>query len=267
MHAQSWQTCDADIRAFVQRFIRLTTDWLGAANVTGVYLHGSLATGSYYRPKSDIDLLIVVPDRLDGGMAAGLNLAIARLAEKRPTVGSLEVSAMTADTAARVPIPTPYELSYGTGRTDGDLPAHLFCVRRRGVCLYGRPIAEVFGDVSREAFLRAILADAGEILEGERLLEIPYYGVLNLCRVLQALTDREVYPYSKDEGGAWGLRRLPERFRPLIAAALDVYHAETPVREAQRETGGVRWNREDLLAFRDYAREWLSASGLPNGSG
>ena len=48
---------------------------------------------------------------------------------------------------------------------------------------------------------------------------------------------------------------------------LDVYHAETPVREAQRETGGVRWNREDLLAFRDYAREWLSASGLPNGSG
>ena len=115
--------------------------------------------------------------------------------------------------------------------------------------------------------MRAILADAGEILEGERLLEIPYYGVLNLCRVLQALTDREVYPYSKDEGGAWGLRRLPERFRPLIAAALDVYHAETPVREAQRETGGVRWNREDLLAFRDYAREWLSASGLPNGSG
>lgn len=189
---------------------------------------------------------------------------------------------MTADTAARVPIPTPYELhysaawhervlrgevSYDAGRTDGDLPAHLFCVRRRGVCLYGRPIAEVFGDVSREAFLRAILADAGEILEGERLLEIPYYGVLNLCRVLQALTDREVYPYSKDEGGAWGLRRLPERFRPLIAAVLDVYHAETPVREAQRETGGVRWNREDLLAFRDYAREWLSASGLPNGSG
>lgn len=199
MHAQSWQTCDADIREFVQRFIRLATDRLGAANVTGVYLHGSLATGSYYRPKSDIDLLIVVPDRLDGGMAAGLNLAIARLAEKRPTVGSLEVSAMTADTAARVPIPTPYELhyssawhervlrgevSYDAGRTDGDLPAHLFCVRRRGVCLYGRPIAEVFGDVSREAFLRAILADAGEILEGERLLEIPYYGVLNLCRVL-----------------------------------------------------------------------------------
>lgn len=62
--------------------------------------------------------------------------------------------------------------------------------------------------------------------------------MLNLCRVLQALTDREVYPYSKDEGGAWGLRRLPERFRPLIAAVLDVYHAETPVREAQRETGG-----------------------------
>lgn len=107
MHAQSWQTCDADIRAFVQRFIRLATDRLGAANVTGVYLHGSLANGSYYRPKSDIDLLIVVPDRLDGGMAAGLNLAIARLAEKRPTVGSLEVSAMTADTAARVPIPHP----------------------------------------------------------------------------------------------------------------------------------------------------------------
>lgn len=93
--------------------------------------------------------------------------------------------------------------------------------------------------------------------------------MLNLCRVLQALTDREVYPYSKDEGGAWGLRAGWARkwFRPLIAAVLDVYHAETPVREAQRETGGVRWNREDLLAFRDYAREWLSASGLPNGSG
>lgn len=32
--------------------------------LTGIYLHGSLAMGSYYRPKSDLDLLVACSEAL-----------------------------------------------------------------------------------------------------------------------------------------------------------------------------------------------------------
>ena len=37
---------------------------VAAADITAVYVHGSLASGSFYRPKSDVDLLAIIEQPL-----------------------------------------------------------------------------------------------------------------------------------------------------------------------------------------------------------
>ncbi|HDK44919.1 MAG TPA: nucleotidyltransferase domain-containing protein, partial [Actinobacteria bacterium] len=44
--------------SWVESLVAGIADVLGD-ELVGVYLHGSLAMGGYYRPKSDLDLLIV----------------------------------------------------------------------------------------------------------------------------------------------------------------------------------------------------------------
>ena len=55
----------------------------------------------------------------------------------------------------------------------------------------------------------------------DRLQRHPVYFILNACGVWAYLAEGLIC--SKDEGGEWALRTLPDEFRPLVAQALDVY--------------------------------------------
>ena len=58
---QQWPDVDGDIKESTDQII----ERLGLLRgVVGVYLHGSLAMGGFYRPKSDLDLLVVVDSPL-----------------------------------------------------------------------------------------------------------------------------------------------------------------------------------------------------------
>ncbi len=265
---QSWLTCDETVRRYITGLVDLFLSTL-LDNLAGVYLHGSLATGSYFPPKSDIDLIVVVKQRIESGMAQALHLAIAQYAQASPTVGGIELSVISAKTASTAPSEMPYELhyseswyqrilddqvEYGTQPVDPDLQAHVRCVKKRGICLYGMPINEAFGEVKWQSFLAAIREDFDWIAEGEDILESPYYGVLNICRVLQALRENNPKERSKLEGAVWGLRNLPQEYRPLIRKALAAYASNAPIGKNERKTGGVDWDKATLLAFRDYAK-------------
>lgn len=266
--AQSWHTCDEDIRDFILALLELLRESL-SDNWVGVYLHGSLAMGSYYRPKSDIDLLIVVKGQLPDSLAKAAAQAVALHSDKRPTTGDIEIGAITQDTAKQLPNPMPFEfhyssmwhddilndrVTYDSAKTDVDLNACVMYVVKRGITLSGRPIAEVFGQPDWKVFKEAILDDFNWIVENENILETPFYGVLNICRVLQTCEENTEEPKSKDEGGEWALQNLPARFHPLIQQALDVYRSAQPIDEGQRRTGGVRWVSQQLLEFRDFAK-------------
>lgn len=265
---ESWAGCDEVIRKYINGLTGLFKLRLGE-DLVGVYLHGSLAMGSYFPPKSDIDLLVIVKQSLEAGFAKELNLSIAKYAEKRPTVGSIELSVITLETAHTVPAEMPYELyysemwhrrildnqvEYGKRLIDPDLPAHLMCVKRRGVCLYGKAIEEVFGEVEWQNFIMAVLDDFDWIVANENICESPYYCILNICRVLQALKEKNRKVLSKYEGGIWGIENLPGEFQILIQKALRVYSSNTLINGDERKTGGVTWDASALLAFRDYAR-------------
>ena len=149
------------------------------------------------------------------------------------------------------------EVDYAKEKTDIDLQSHLAYVKQRGVVLQGKPINEVVGEIDWRIFMDGVIDDFNWIVADEHILETPFYGVLNICRVLQLLAENTEQVHSKDEGGEWALRNLPEKYHAIIEQALWAYRSPKQVDESQRRTNGEIWNKEALLALRDFARSKL----------
>lgn len=265
---QSWQNCDDDVKSFVNELVAKLQSELGH-NLVGVYLHGSLAMGSYYRPKSDIDVIVVVENKLSASKRKSASGTVAKHAELKPTTGNIELSIVLAKTAKTIPVPVLYEVHYSTSlhdkiltgdmdyvkeQTDIDLQSHFAYVIQRGIALYGEPVSEVFGQIDWQIFMDGVIDDFNWIIEDEHILETPFYSVLNICRVLQLLAENSQQVHNKDEGGEWALQNLPEQYHGIIRQALSAYHSTRQVDESQRRTNGETWSKEALLTFRDYAR-------------
>ena len=264
---QSWTDCDPDLAAFVTETSSLLAEILGS-QLVGAYLHGSLAMGCYHRPKSDIDLLLVTDGPLSPAQRRAAAHAGAERAALRPTIGDLELSIVRADKVGSFTHPHPFEVHVGTSwltriradevdwaldHTDPDLAAHCAVTRQRGIALSGPPPADVIGPVPPEAYLEAILDDLAWILDGHHILQSPYYGVLNTCRVLKVLELGAETVVSKPEGADWALAHLPGVHRPIIEQALRCYRSAREVTEAERRTDGHGWDSQALLAFRAFA--------------
>ncbi len=212
-----------------------------AANLVGVYLHGSLAMGSFNPISSDVDLLVVVRDRLSRAEKNAVGQRLLALAEQAPPHG-LEMSIVTRASLTDFQYPTPYELHFSKGNqaafaegtvefaddlTDPDLAAHFVITQARGLCLYGEPIETLFPDVPAACYLDSLAQDAEwscqNILRSadSGTCAVPVYAVLNFCRVL-AFIDQGLIT-SKREGGQWALHALPSDYQPLIREALREY--------------------------------------------
>ncbi|GAA0573245.1 DUF4111 domain-containing protein [Kribbella sandramycini] len=250
MRGQSWADCDPDVREYVVDAVEAT----GLATA-GVYVHGSLAMGCYYRGRSDVDLLVVVPEALPAADRGRAARALAERAAGRPMVGDLELSVLTTEQARTAVHPRPYEVHYSEAWTerilagavdynddgaDPDLSAHISVVRARGATLSGPPPAELFAPVPHEHYLSAVLDDLHDIFDGDELFELPEYGVLNACRTLELLQNGSVL--SKEEGALWALQNLPRAHHPLITQALTTYRDDTP----------PHWNPTALNTFRHF---------------
>ncbi|NLE08213.1 MAG: DUF4111 domain-containing protein [Dehalococcoidales bacterium] len=228
-----WETCPEPVRKLVMQFVETYRTVLGD-NLTGLYLHGSLAMGCFNPLRSDIDILAVVRQPLsvkEKQLIIGFLLGIRR---KAPPKG-IEMSIVLANHCRPFVYPTPFELHYSPAwdkkyrdgevdfteeRTDEDIAAHAVIIRKRGICLFGKPVSDVFGEVPPEYYRASLLSDARWIL-GRLNEEDPLYVVLNFCRILAFFKDRRIT--SKMEGGEWAINNLPERFGKLVSGALDGY--------------------------------------------
>jgi predicted nucleotidyltransferase len=206
-------------------------------NLTGLYLHGSLAMGCFNPQTSDIDLLAAVGRTIPpetkrslvefllglSGSPHPLEISFLRpedlLPWRHPAASDLHYSEewrkrYTGDSAADAWAPME-----GEPRTDPDLAAHITVLRARGIRLAGKPIADVFPAIPRKDYLAALLEDLG--WAQTRAALDPVYGVLNACRVHAYLQDGSVC--SKAEGATRGRATLPAEFHPLMESALAVY--------------------------------------------
>lgn len=248
---------------------------LNEVGLVGTYLHGSLASGAYFPPKSDVDLLFVVERPLDPALRERLSLTCVDAAAARPTLGTLELSVLLRDATRAGEFPMDCELhfgentvgpvlsgtaDYGPGARDDDLPAHIRCLQETGVVIAGAPIDEVFAPVPSPVFRSAVEADQEWILEGDHILESPVYGVLNLCRGLW-LDRRPAHTStpSKVEAGLWAATQLPPDLRRVVRAALDAHRDPGWIAPDHRRTGGRVWDVGALERFRDAFRTLLGA--------
>jgi predicted nucleotidyltransferase len=241
-----------------------------AANLVGVYLHGSLALGCFNPQRSDLDILAVThgPISLDDRVAvARFLLAVSG----RPY--PIEISILTWAQLHPWRHPAPYEFHFSEdwradiahalvtaawrewqapAAGDPDLAAHITVMRARGVRLTGPPIEDVFPAVPREDHLDSLAADVLDERFGlNSHMTSPVYSILNACRTWAYLRTGAVL--SKAEGGAWALGELPADLRSVVAAALEVY----ATRGYPDELPAV-----GVTAFAVYMRPVLRDSGL-----
>ena len=223
-------------------------------NLTGVYLHGSAAMGCWQEKKSDLDFVAVVREGMTDAEKRTFMDRILELDADGPAKGN-EMSVVAREVCEPFVYPTPFLLHYSRmhtawyrrdpedyirkmNGTDKDLAAHFTVLRSRGRCLWGLPVKEVFGEVPEADYIDSIWNDIAGAKE--EIAENPIYMILNLTRVLAYLTEKSVL--SKQEGGEWGLRNLPEAYQPLIRSALREY-----------ETGEeVRYDPERAKSYAEY---------------
>lgn len=209
-------------------------------NLVGVYLHGSAVMGCFNPVKSDVDLIVVVEHEPSDTVKRAFMKMVVSLDETGPAKG-IEMSVVRRGVCKPFVYPTPFELHFSKMHldwyrsnpedyiakmkgTDRDLAAHFTVIRARGVCLYGAPIDEVFGEVPKKDYMDSIWRD---IEEAENdIANDTMYLTLNLARVLAFQKDGSVL--SKQEGGEWGIKNLPEKYHGLLQDALSEYRGETP---------------------------------------
>jgi predicted nucleotidyltransferase len=251
MAHDTWMTCSKVIQSEVNTLQTEFQRLLGP-NLLGIYLHGSLALGGFQPGRSDIDVMVVTAERIE-------------LEIKRRCIELLlRVSLMPCPLDIRFLVELdlfPYQhllscdLHYretqresfqqevrsgswkdwnGKAQGDPDLAVHLTILHRYGICLSGKPIAEVFPPVPERDFRTAISKDV-QMAQGKPLYD-PISFVLNACRACAYLQNGTIL--SKDAGGVWGLAHLPEQYHPLIQQALALYRGERP----GRPVGHAAWD-------------------------
>lgn len=251
-----------DVKAVLDLLVERLRSYLDN-ELVGVYLHGSLAMSGFNPVSSDIDILIVVKNKLNVDSKKEMAKIFVELSESAPAKG-FEVSMVTIENLKSFIYPTPYEFHFSLDmkeqfekgeidfvaeKTDPDLAAHFVITKKRGICLYGTQISDIFPDVPRQYYLDSIAKDSEwsfeRILGSEKgLVRVPSYGVLNFCRVLALIQDDIVT--SKIEGGEWGIQNLPKDYAPLIKEAL----------KEKRKSGTSELVEVDLIKqFAHYAIE------------
>lgn len=257
---QSLADADRDVRQYLVRIAAGLGEVLGD-KLAGLYVHGSLATGSFHRERSDIDLIAVSSAKLTPGWRETVARALVHLSDARPTPGDIEVTLVQERYARAFEHPMPYEVHYSsryhqeirlgrfdftTDRTSVDLAAEVLEVRERGVTLYGPSPAAIFGPVPWHAYIGALEADFR--WARRHVDDMPVYTVLSACRVLHGTTSRTMKSLNKDEAAVWALESVPRMYHSIVNDALQLYRGTKSIDD-------VVIAQRDVIAFREYVRE------------
>lgn len=218
-------------------FTQMSKDIFGN-NLTGIYLHGSYSLGCFNPKKSDLDLLLVIEDDISDEQKMAFMKNVVKMNEEAPTKG-IELSILKREFCNPFVYPTPFELHFSNMHkswfqtnpeeyimkmkgTDRDLAAHVTIINKNAVVLYGAEVKDVFGNVPKLNYVDSILSDINEAKVD--IITDPMYVTLTLCRVLGYLKDNLIL--SKQTGGEWGIKNLPQEFHELIQEALNCYQSD-----------------------------------------
>ena len=128
--------------------------------------------------KSDIDLIVVVNSPMPDDVKRKFMDMVVALNAEAPTKG-IEMSIVTKTVCNPFVYPTPFELHFSAmhigwykdnpedyvkkmNGADADLAAHFTIIKKRGKCLCGERIDDVFGEVPKADYMDSIWNDIAE---------------------------------------------------------------------------------------------------------
>ncbi|OXI81334.1 aminoglycoside resistance protein [Burkholderia sp. AU33423] len=236
------------------------------ATLKAIHLFGS-ALDDGLKPRSDVDVLVTVSARPDESTRHALMLDLLAVSEppgRADGVRALEVTVVAHDEVVPWRHPARRELQFGEwlrhdleagivepALVDHDLAILLTKVRQHSVVLAGPPAAALFEPVPARDFVAALLATVAQwnAEPDWRGDERNVVLALALARIWYSAATGRIAP--KDVAATWVLERLPEPYRPLVAAARAAYLGG--------EEDAAILSGEPLAAFIGYARRTVES--------
>lgn len=200
-----------------------------AANLVGLYLRGSLATGDFRPESSDIDLLAVTESLVsDAEYARLLDLHTAIAQGDHPFARRVEIEYIDRAALRRFQ-PGQRFPGLGQGETLVWREHHTnwilerWMVREQGIVLFGPPPKTLIDPIAPSELSSAVrnrlqdwAAWASDINDPEWHLPRRHkaYVVETMCRALYTMAKGEIG--SKAQSAEWARRNLPEPWRSLV---------------------------------------------------
>ena len=220
-----------DVNAFLARLLAEVRAILGPEFV-GLYCYGSLASGDFDPPSSDVDFVVVTRDVLSPAALVALEAMHARLAADgghwaHHLEGSyIPQAAFRRHDPAQAKHPTiGIDWPFMIGGHGPEWIIARAILRASGVVVAGPDLKSLLDPVGPDeirAAVRASLAGfwAGALAGPDWLQSRAYqaFAVLTMCRALYTLEHGTLV--SKPRAAAWALTVLPARWHPLIGRAL-----------------------------------------------
>jgi streptomycin 3"-adenylyltransferase len=219
-------------------------------NLVGIYLYGSLAMKCFNPKSSDIDIILVARKRLSKEQRKKIIEYLKRVCSKNRRI---ELSIVCRDVVQHPEYPIMVDLHFEywgdtfENEKDNEILSNLYTTKKRGFCVWGMPISDVFSQIPAENHLKSVTEDLVHTRKylhenPERVGYDPaVYWILGSCRILAFIREEKVL--SKLEGGQWGLANLPKEHHGMVKQALSYYRGKRKEHV---------WNNEKLEAFADY---------------
>ncbi|MFO7680468.1 MAG: DUF4111 domain-containing protein [Chloroflexota bacterium] len=221
---------DPNVTSILQKLLAEVQRVLGA-QLKGLYLYGSLASGDFSLLSSDIDFVVTTQAPLPADTITALGMMHEQLTNSGLKWASkLEGSYITQAALRRYqpeagPWPTLNEGRFYVAPHGRDWVIQRHILRQHGVTLFGPPVASLLDPVTADDLKQAVT----EILREwwEPMLQEPAFvqrreyqafAVLTMCRALYTLRLGDVV--SKPAAARWALVELPGRWAVLIEQAL-----------------------------------------------
>jgi streptomycin 3"-adenylyltransferase len=206
-----------------------------AGNLVGVYVHGSAAGDDYVEGHSDLDLMVVVRDRLDLATKSALTRLLWDMGKSGPAKGT-EVWVVDERTTRSGGSAQGYELYLSThpdepatrdGSEAGGPILELAAMPEVSYPVIGPDAGEVIAPIGRGQVLEAMTEfTRGAVAEGPES-----YAVLTAARsVAFAMTG---HPFSKSGGARWA--QTAGLGSQILERALEVRQGRLPDRPVTRE--------------------------------
>lgn len=258
--AQSLADADRDVRQHLIRIAGVLGEELGDA-LTGLYVHGSLATGAFHRERSTLDLLAVSSRTLSTHERERIARLLVHLSDARPTWGDIDLTLLREDRIRNFEYPLSYELRYTASLRQAirrrhvdytreqpaeEIAARVVETRERGVTLVGSAPSTMFGPVPWYAYMKALQAEF--VAAREHVESSPVHATLSACRILYAASRPQIALANKDEAAVWALNTVPRMYHSVINDSLQLYRGT-------KASDDVIFMKGEVIAFREYVRE------------